>query len=143
MLVDQVQYFFSSSSDGTGSKKFGPSRVNFLLLRLGQPYLVWFPQKIANFSIFFLSGQIKSLQVRSKSTWVKDWSASHLLRIKSALGLGWVMAHLYLAVKARTLILEGLKVSFYLAGFCTFLIIFLRRGRKGWRLRLYHLPLNP
>jgi len=49
-----------------------------------------FQQITSNFSIFFPSGQKKSLWVRSESTWVKAGSASYLLRVKSKLGSGRV-----------------------------------------------------
>jgi len=47
-----------------------------------------FPIKMSNFSIFFPSGQKKSLQVGSKNIWVKGGSASYFLRVKSKLRLG-------------------------------------------------------
>jgi len=58
---------------------------NFLTwVSSGQPFLVWvsiwkiFLLKITNFSIFFPSDQKKSLLIGSKSTGVKDESASYL-----------------------------------------------------------------
>jgi len=58
---------FESSSDGSGSKIFEQGRVSVSF------YWIWkISAKIQNFSIFFLSGQIKSHPVRSKSTRVKD-----------------------------------------------------------------------
>jgi len=53
-----------------------------------------FPLKIPNFSIFSPSDQKKSLQVGSKSIWVKARLASYLLGVKSMLGSGQVSAHL-------------------------------------------------
>jgi len=50
-------------------------------------------EKISKF--FANAGQKKSLWVGSKSTCVKDGSASYLLQIKSMLWLGWVRAHPY------------------------------------------------
>jgi len=47
-----------------------------------------FPLKKSNFSIFYPSGQKKSLRVRSKSIQVKGGLASYLLRVKSKLGSG-------------------------------------------------------
>jgi len=41
------------------------------------------------------SGQKSLSRIGSKSTQVKDRSASHLLRVKSMLRSGWVRAHLY------------------------------------------------
>jgi len=102
-----------------GQKNLAP--VGSIFYCSGWVSHIWFgsPKNRKFFNFFPIrSNKISSGQI--KITWVKDGSASHLLRIKSVLGLGWVMAHLYLAVKARTLILEGLKVSFYLAGFLHF-----------------------
>jgi len=57
----------------------------------GQTSLVWdwkiYPKNPKNFKLF-PSGQNKSHWVGSKSTRVKDWSVSYLLRAKSILGLG-------------------------------------------------------
>jgi len=50
-----------------------------------------FPPKSQIFN-FFPAGQKKYLQVVSKSIWVKGWSASYLLLVKSML---WVRAYLY------------------------------------------------
>jgi len=62
----------------------GAGQVNFLLLGLGQSSLVWVwkisPLKIPNFCP---SGQKKLLEVKTKSTWVKDRSAFYLLLVKS------------------------------------------------------------
>jgi len=76
--------------DGSRSIFFDPDRVGSAIYGLG-----WVPLKMSNFSIFFLSDQKKSLQIRSKSTWIKGRSASYLLWVKSKLGSGWVRAHLY------------------------------------------------
>jgi len=81
------------TSDGSGSKIIDPGRVNFLWLGSGWVSHFWFgvefvkfPLKMSNFSIFFPSGQKKSLRVRSKSTQVKCELASYLLQVKSKLG---------------------------------------------------------
>jgi len=74
-------------SDGSGSKIFNPGRVSHLWFRFG---FGKFPLETSNFSIF--SGQKKSLQVVSKSTRVKGWLASYLLRAKSNCSVGSVSA---------------------------------------------------
>jgi len=61
-------------------------------VRSRQPSLVWigvgkFPLKIPNFQ-FFPFGSKKSLRVGSKSTQVKGWFSSYLLRVKSMPGSG-------------------------------------------------------
>jgi len=75
-----------------GSGQFFVARV-----RSGRVSHLWFgiefrkfPLKASNFSIFYPSGQKKSLQVGSESTRVKAGSASYLLRVKSKLGSGRV-----------------------------------------------------
>jgi len=64
--------------------------VNFLLLGLGQVSHLWFgfgkfPPKNPKLFLFFSLRIKKYLRDRSKNTRVKDWSTSHLLRIKSIL----------------------------------------------------------
>jgi len=59
--------------------KMGPDQNIFTLV--GSIFCV-------KFSIFFPSGQKKSLWVGSVSTWVKGGSTSYLRRVKSKLGLG-------------------------------------------------------
>jgi len=67
------------------------SRVNHLWFGFGK-----FPLKIPIFLFFFPSGQKKYLCVGSKSTWVKDESASYLLQVKNILELGQgLRVHLY------------------------------------------------
>jgi len=70
---------------GAGGSRFGSGWVSHLWFEFefGK-----FPLKMSQFTIF-------SLQVRSKSTWVKGGSASYLLRVKWKLGSGWVRAHHY------------------------------------------------
>jgi len=66
-------------------------RVNFLLLGLGWVTHLWFgkfPPKNLKVFNFFPFGSKKSLWIGSKSTPVKDGSASYLLRIKSMIGSG-------------------------------------------------------
>jgi len=71
----------------------------FFVVRVGSGWVshLWFgfeigkfPQKMSNFSIFFLSGQKKSLRVWKENTRIEDRSASYLLRVKSKLGSGQV-----------------------------------------------------
>jgi len=75
-------------------KNFWPrlGLFNFMLLGSGQPSLFWvWVWKISpEFFCFFPFGSKKSHWVGSKSTWVKDGSASCLLRIKSMLVSGRV-----------------------------------------------------
>jgi len=78
------------------------TRVRSIFCGSGRVSHLWFglefgkfPLKMSNFSIFFPSGQKKLLRVGSESTQVKAGSASYLLRVKSKLGSGRVMAHLY------------------------------------------------
>jgi len=71
-----------------GSDQFFVARVGS-----GQPFMVWvrirkISPKTSNFSIFFHSGQKKSLRVGLESTRVKAGLASYLLRVKSKLGSG-------------------------------------------------------
>jgi len=73
----------SWASDGSGSKFYHPGWVSHLCFGFWK-----FSLKIPNFSVFSPSGPKKSLRVESKSTQVKDWSASYLLRVKSMLGSG-------------------------------------------------------
>jgi len=73
--------FFDSS--WVGSIFCGSGQVSHLWFGFGK-----FPLKMSIFSIFFPSDQKKSLQVGSKSTWVKGGSASYLLQVKSKLGSG-------------------------------------------------------
>jgi len=73
-----------------GSGQFFMARVGS-----GQPFMVWvrirkISPKNVKFSIFFPSGQKKSLRVGSESTRVKAGLASYLLRNKSKLGSGRV-----------------------------------------------------
>jgi len=74
-----------------------------------------FPLKIPNFSIFSLSGQTKSLQVGSKSTGVKDRSASYLLQVKSMLGSGQGLSLVHSTIDfgpaLRLLIMKSLRGS--------------------------------
>jgi len=72
-------------SVGSGSNNFDPGQVSHLWFGFG---FGKFPLKISNFSIFFPSGQKKSLWVGPKSTQVKDGSTSYLLQVKSMLGSG-------------------------------------------------------
>jgi len=72
-----------SSFNVAGSKILDPSWVNFLFLRSGWVSHLWFefgpgkfPLKIPNFKFFPFFEVKKSLLGRSKSTWVKDVSAS-------------------------------------------------------------------
>jgi len=78
---------------GTGQKLL--TRVRSIFFCLGQvssdwvkPFLVWFwiwniSPIYPEFFNFFPFGSKKSLRIGSKSTWVKDGSASYLLWIKS------------------------------------------------------------
>jgi len=73
----------------------------FFVARVGssQPFMIWvlfwkISPKNVKFSIFFPSGQKKSLRVRLESTRVEGGSASYLLRVKSKLGSGRARAHL-------------------------------------------------
>jgi len=84
----------SESNDGFGLKFFDPGRVGlaqFFVARVGSAIyglgLEHFPQKSEIFH-FIPFGTKKLLWVGSKSTRVKDGSASFLLRVKSMLGLG-------------------------------------------------------
>jgi len=72
-------------SDGSGSKIFDPGQVSHLWFGFE---FQKFPLKMSNFSIFFLLGQKKLLQVGSESTRVKAGLASFLLRVKCKLGSG-------------------------------------------------------
>jgi len=76
---------FHDYSDGSRSKFFDPGRVSHLWFgfEFGK-----FPLKMSNFSIFFTSGQKKSLRDGSERTRVEGRSASYLLRVKSKLGSG-------------------------------------------------------
>jgi len=77
------QNFFT----GVRSVQFFVARVGSAIYGLGLNFEN-FPLKMSNFSIFFSSGQKKSLLVGSESTRVKAGSASYLLRVKSKFGLG-------------------------------------------------------
>jgi len=88
-----------------GSSFCGSGRVSHLWFGF---WLGKFSLKMSNFTIFFPSGKKKSLQVGSKSIWVKAGSSSYLLWVKSNLGSGWVgsgrvMAHLYLEDSTHSL----------------------------------------
>jgi len=61
--------------------RVGLGRVSHLWFGFGK-----FLLKISNFSIFSLRVKKKSHQVESKITWVKDWSPSYLLWVKSMIG---------------------------------------------------------
>jgi len=68
-----------------GSGQFFVARVSHLWFGFG---FGKFQLKMSNFSIFSPSGQKISLRVGSKSTRIKDRSASYLLRVKSKLWSG-------------------------------------------------------
>jgi len=85
-----------STSDGSGSilvAQVGSGQVSHLWFHWFGFGFGKFPLKMSNFSIFFPSGQKKSLQVRSKSTRVKG-RLPLIYCVKSKLGSGQVRAHI-------------------------------------------------
>jgi len=80
--TQSIRCLWLGNSDGSGPKNFDPGRVSHS----------WFGFEFGKcplkMSIFFPSGQKKSLRVGSKSTQVKGGSASYLLRVKSKLRSG-------------------------------------------------------
>jgi len=101
------------TSHGSGSKIFQPRSC-----RSDQPSLIWvqiwkISPKNYNFFNFFLFGSKKSFPVGSKSTQVKNRSASYLLQVKSMLGSGQGPSLGSCLLKLNNFLLYALKTSVF------------------------------
>jgi len=87
------------------SKFFDPGWFKSIFCSSGWVRHLWFafsklPLKMSIFLIFSPLDQKNLFRSGQKSPRVKGGLASHLLRVKSILGLCWVRAHLYFKIKS-------------------------------------------